>query len=545
MVPGMAPSGATAHPIRLAAAVLSIAGWVAWSAAAPASPQPAARSAVRHDPTRDTLAWVGGHAITADDLSRRIELMPWPPKQGRASLDTARVRALRSLAGERLLAIAAEREGFGDTGIVARASESLRKALARDALYHDVTRDAAVPLPSEVERIVRARAPGAGVAARRALRRAVSDSLAGLAAGQRAREFMIGVLGGQRAEVDSATLVLLADTLYDLVATRPRESGGAANGVGEYADLLLSRLYPALDRPLARLQGGPFTLGDAIESLRFYSFTLRSRTRAGFAAELSSRLREIVEGELMSREALRRGLDRRPEVRRDLDTWTTAWRAQWMIARAAAGPDATPDEAFRELALDQPEVARAGAEVDVREILSETRERALRVCARLEAGASFDSLARALTRRVEWADRGGRSGWFAAARHPHLGTAALIAPTDSLSGPVWTPEGWSVFAVAGKRIAADSTAAAAALAEAGRLATARARAARVSDLIAELAAREGVRFDLGALRRVEIAPANMVTKRLLGFGGGMLAAPSLPPLWDWLRGRRTAPAPLP
>jgi hypothetical protein len=26
----------------------------------------------------------------------------------------------------------------------------------------------------------------------------------------------------------------------------------------------------------------------------------------------------------------------------------------------------------------------------------------------------------------------------------------------------------------------------------------------------------------------------MVTKRTLGFGGGMLAAPSLTPLWDWV-----------
>jgi len=37
----------------------------------------------------------------------------------------------------------------------------------------------------------------------------------------------------------------------------------------------------------------------------------------------------------------------------------------------------------------------------------------------------------------------------------------------------------------------------------------------------------------------------MLTRRYLGFGGGMLAAPALTPLWDWVPQWRAARRPLP
>jgi len=36
------------------------------------------------------------------------------------------------------------------------------------------------------------------------------------------------------------------------------------------------------------------------------------------------------------------------------------------------------------------------------------------------------------------------------------------------------------------------------------------------------------------LKKVEIEPINIVTKRFIGFGGTMLAAPTLYPLWQWV-----------
>ena len=52
----------------------------------------------------DTLATVGTSVITAKDFLERFELMPWPGKDRRAEHDSAKVKALRSMVAERLLA---------------------------------------------------------------------------------------------------------------------------------------------------------------------------------------------------------------------------------------------------------------------------------------------------------------------------------------------------------------------------------------------------------------------------------------------------------
>lgn len=394
--------------------------------AAPRAVAHAARpapSTTRHSAAtaNDTLAWVDSHTITRDDLRRRIELMPWPVKHGRASLDSARVKALESLVAEQLLADQARRDGLDQSSHLVRTREALRRTLVRDALYRDVTRGVADPAPDAITRAMIARTPGRAAERTASLRRVVADSLGQLSAGLRARTFMEQTLEGQRAAVDSVSLLMLADTLRSLMAATTRESGGALAGTGEFADLLLDRLAPSLDRPLVRMSDGDLTLGDCIGAMRFYPFTLHAQTRRNFAAELSARLKEMVEGERMTREALRRGLANDAEVVRELDRWTTAWLAQLMLERAAAEPQLT---------------TRPG-----------------------KASAA---------KRAEARDRS----------------------------------------------------------------------------IAALAARSRVRLDYAALRRTPIVPSNMVTKRMIGFGGGMMAAPMLAPLWNWAGYWRDAP-PLP
>src|SRR4051794_4537488 len=106
-----------------------------------------AAPALAADAARDTLAWAGARAVTADELQRRMESVPWPGPPGGA--DSANVRALESLVAEKLLAQEAERRGLGAGGRVAAMRAALVRALARDALYrkevgNDSTRAAAV-----------------------------------------------------------------------------------------------------------------------------------------------------------------------------------------------------------------------------------------------------------------------------------------------------------------------------------------------------------------------------------------------------------------
>ncbi len=547
-------SGTRRHAALVAVALLALA------AMAPAATAPAGRAASRAQRApvrasappragagleRDTLAWVGARVVTALDLVQRIEWMPWPEKHGEASMDSARARALESLVAEKLLAQQSEREAPGDSVTPMRAA--LRRALMRDALYQQVVAGVPRPDPAQVQRLVRELHPGAKPSELPALRRAVADSLNALGDMERAGQFMMQHLAGRRVEVDSTTFMLLADSLraYMEWVHDPPAPGGGIVVPGEAADVLTGRLAPALGRTLAHLPDGPLTLRGALEDLHFYLFAVHSLEPRRFAIEFNQCLRRIVEGELMAREAERRGLDRLPAVRQDLERWTDAWRAGHVLAGLTRETQADTDAAFRALALTEPQRARQVCEVDLSEILSGSRGEALELAGEIGLGARFDSIATRRSLRNEWAAQGGRSGFFPVSEHPDLGYVALLALPDSLVGPVQLPEGWALLRVHGKRLRADSSQAAAELERARAIAVGEARVQLIARHVAGLAERTPVRMDLAALRRVEILSGNMVVKRSLGFGGGMTASPPLMPMWQWTRlwSGRASPAP--
>src|SRR5205085_2026210 len=135
-----------------------------------------------------------------------------------------------------------------DTARVASAARTLRAVLARDALWHDVANGAAPPAAAEVERALAAGPRPATVAARRARRRAVADSLQRAAGAARARAFLGALLGDVRAVVDSTELLVLADTLRTLEAAR--DTTQPDPGAGAFADALRARLGARLGHAL-------------------------------------------------------------------------------------------------------------------------------------------------------------------------------------------------------------------------------------------------------------------------------------------------------
>jgi hypothetical protein len=336
--------------------------------------------------------------------------------------------------------------------------------------------------------------------------------------------------------VDPPTFLVFADSLRVLLAAGDSVHsafGGYSIGTETFG-VLESRLGPRLDRVLVRMPGDSLRLGDILEDFRFYRFLVRSLGPRGFRDELDHALHRVVQGDLLAGVARRRRLDQSAEVRRALAMWADASRAHRLSERIAGEARWTDDDAYLELARYEPERALDLCQVDLQEILRGSEEECRSVLDRLRAGESFDALAAGGTLRTAWASRGGRSGFFPAREHRDLAYQALLSPRDSLRGPLRLPEGWSLFRVLGKRLAPDSLEAPALLGRAREIAADEKRTAEVARHIARLAGREGVRFDYAALRRVRILPQNMLTRRWLGFGGQMLAAPTLAPSWYWV-----------
>ncbi len=175
--------------------------------------------------------------------------------------------------------------------------------------------------------------------------------------------------------------------------------------------------------------------------------------------------------------------------------------------------------------------------VNVQEILCDSMTTVERVFESLAKGISLDSLARKYSKRGAWAAAGGVSGYFPLSQHPELGRRAMLADTAELIGPVKLSEGYSIFKVLGKkRISTEE------YPEVDSLRinikanlTARKRQQSMNVYLASLAKKYSVEIYYRNLNAVEIQPANMFTRRIIGFGGVVTAAPMLYPNWEWVK----------
>jgi hypothetical protein len=125
-------------------------------------------------------------------------------------------------------------------------------------------------------------------------------------------------------------------------------------------------------------------------------------------------------------------------------------------------------------------------------------------------------------------------------RYPEISCPAFLADTGSIVGPIKTKEGYSFFKVLGKRGGNN-----------GNFPTAdsiginirnnllgKKRNAVINSYVSELAKNYTVDIRYERLKSITIQPANMVVRRMIGFGGIITAFPMLYPNWEWMKNYR-------
>ncbi len=294
-------------------------------------------------------------------------------------------------------------------------------------------------------------------------------------------------------------------------------------------------LAPSLKQTLVAMEGDDLTVGDVLETWRILDVIFPTLEEKDFLRRLNAAVRKAVALELLSREGYREQMEKSAGVGHDLAIWSEYWQA--ISYELGLVKDVGIDEGELRDTLAA-RVAQFGNdyEVNVREILVSDLREALVLRDTIQAGAEMRTLARESSRRKEWAARDGESGFFPVIRHPEIGVRALDAEKGELVGPVKVPEGYSVFAVLDvRRKAGDTVYSWSTVRRAVQQQLLLHKRERVlNEYIAAKAASYNVRMHFDRLAGVDVPKTNIVTRRFLGFGGSMLAAPPLTPLWYWL-----------
>lgn len=578
----------------------------------------------------DTLAWVGTSVITARDFLERFELMPWPGKDRRAEHDSARIKALRSLVAERLLAQEAAARGVGKDSVTQRQVAGLERMMVRDALFRrevvgrisftdrevsegmkrypkerivlflaapseDAVRDlrTAVRRPGTIDSLLHTlprsilmrvdtmtvtfgaidriledsayalsvrrplsgpfRSPlygwgvlallaehPSGEAAKKSVPdriRAVENILRARKQTERANAYSGSILSRQRGEADPERFERFAAAFHAVMMTDTL-ARATRNGFRFSVDDL-DRVEQVMGDeallPLVMIGSGPMTVRDVIDAFRGREFQFTSLHPELFRNRLNAMIRDVVATELLGREGYAMNLHNSEAVRHDVQVWADHWAAAAMARVLRDTVSVTDADVAAYLTAHVRDLGRSYA-VNIREVLADSLLTVLEALDRVIGGEPMADVARSLSRRTAWAERGGVSGFFRVDSLPELGMAALLTDSGSYGGPVHLREGYAVFQVLGKRRTGIDTLAPPpdSLMAAGRkLLRAERREQAVRDIVTDLARRAGVRIDVGRLRALQVNPSNMVTRRYIGFGGVVTAVPSIAPLWDW------------
>ena len=198
---------------------------------------------------------------------------------------------------------------------------------------------------------------------------------------------------------------------------------------------------------LAVVDGQPLTEATLLkeaESLPPYVRTILE-TAQGRAQFLES----VITRDLMMREALRRGIDRRPEVADRIAMARKSIVLEALLRDVAEKAPGLSDAALRKIYDANPSLHQVGERVRVSHMLFRDKGRALQILARAKAGEPFESLMKevAATNGEVAADLGEiERGNFV----KEFEVAAFAATPGEVTGPIKTTYGYHVIKVYAK-----------------------------------------------------------------------------------------------
>ncbi len=321
----------------------------------------------------------------------------------------------------------------------------------------------------------------------------------------RALQVYGSILDDKRAQADSETFDLLAETVSDIWSedtARYRRPEGY-QFTSDMVDVVLGRLGAERDRPLIALDDRSMSLEDVVEAVRYETFVSPERSGNNMLARLNALVRNIAAGEYLAREARARNLHQTSEFLLEVQRWSDYWAAGQLLQRIRDTVTVTLADRVAYL-IEHREEFRGQAQVNVDVINSTTPETA-------------------------------PTGWFDPSDAPVMGFHALLADSGAVVGPITLGSGAVTFRVAGVRFLHGSAGRDPLLTEIEAAARVWRSRQSVDRHLASLSQRHPVRVDPQAVRKVEITSVPMFTRRYLGFGASMTGAPLLLPLWEWIK----------
>lgn len=357
---------------------------------------------------------------------------------------------------------------------------------------------------------------------------------------QRFVEFVNEFGKGKILKVDAHLLKLLYKEINNIV--EKKKYVRKAENVSVYPLAVLrddfldikSRLSGFLDQYF--LKGDSFnrTLDYVIDQLSFKGFVLHS-DRQNVSGVLNGLLKTIINEEFLAFEGYRRGLDKSPEVLKDMEMWRDAYLAYAVKKLVLDSLKFNRSISAEELLKSYRPTTGDIWEIKIQEILVDDIDLADSLLSLVKSGYDMGELARRFSKREIARENDGIIGYVLSNQLGEVGQIAGTLEIGEVYGPLYTEEGYSIFKLIDKRKPKDTL----------FVVNYDTFGVVLNKLIASLADEYGVSVKPEILKAVEVTYINTIVVRFLGFNNRILAVPLLERNVDWLRFIKKKNLPLP
>lgn len=295
------------------------------------------------------------------------------------------------------------------------------------------------------------------------------------------------------------------------------------------------RLYPAglvslgeqfaseLSEPLLMFNGGSISLEEVFREIPTAMFASEDTTLSGIAFALNGSLRFMSQNYFLVRRAKELGLQHSWEVEHNVEMVLDAYRAYRMANAITDTVKVTPAEVESYFSVHQDEVLK-GVRLRVKTYDAGNLNEAVEMYSRLSAEKDV---------RVAPDDTTAR--WVDAYNLGEIGAVLSQLKKGDLYGPIQEGGKFYIYRLVDEKSSVSGAVIKNSIEVARQRLLAKERQEALSRYIAGLAEKENVRLFRSNVLALKVTPFQMLTYRLIGFGGRILAVPALYPREGWIK----------
>ena len=353
-------------------------------------------------------------------------------------------------------------------------------------------------------------------------------------------EYLNKILSGIQIQFNPDIVMELPDKILQSFQRR-REINPADSSNYHFTEFdlfYIASLYgnEKLNLPIATFDKDSPTLNDFLYYLLVEDFNTKHAIKPNIVGLLQKKLNDFVQHELITREAIKRGIQNHPQVQKDIQMWQDNYLSQFMKKVFVDSSRVTDDEVYKYY-LSKTGNQVAGLKVNLIEILSDNLDSVQTILQKINNGEDFKALAERFNQRKSTLGQKGELGWQYTFQLGEIGKVAETMKEGEVYGPLKVEGGYSIFKLLGKKEAQDSVKQTfeASKDKIKEELFEKRLYENVTDGTARLAQKFGVSLYDQTLKQLTVTDVNMFTYRYMGFGGRLPGVPTVMPNVDWMQ----------